>query len=362
MTPTQAQAPTFKSKDPTTFVNETFGEPDTLDPSLDYETAGSEIIQNTYDTLIWYNKDNVHELVPWLATEVPSASNGGISSDGLTYTFKLRQGVKFHNGDPLTASDVAFTFTRGLLMGGTSSPQWLMYEPLLGTAANGIQDVSSLIDTDGSKGLADSRELMVKQDPAVLKQVCEKVKATVEFKASTLKSPTGASLWDTGFRMTITYNTGNTQRQTIAQIFQNDLTAVNDKFVIEVTGLPWPAFLAAQRAKKLPLFISGWQEDIPDPHNWLVPYASAGGTYSSLQSMPKSLTDQFQPIITAGVKETDPAKRTAIYQPLNQLYYDNVPTLLLAIAHGRHYEQRWVKGWYFNPLYGNLWYYALSKD
>jgi peptide/nickel transport system substrate-binding protein len=187
-------------------------------------------------------------------------------------------------------------------------------------------------------------------------------KCTDEFKASTWKAADGKSLWDTGFRMTITYNTGNTQRQTIAQIFQTDLSAVNDKFVIEVTGLPWPAFLAAQRAKKLPLFISGWQEDIPDPHNWLVPYASAGGTYSSLQSMPKSLTDQFQPIITAGVKETDPTKRTAIYQPLNQLYYDNVPTLLLAIAHGRHYEQRWVKGWYFNPLYGNLWYYALSKD
>src|SRR5512142_1011997 len=87
--PTQAQAPTFKSKDPTTFVVQTFGEPDTLDPALDYETAGSEIIQNTYDTLVWYNKDNVHQLVPWLATDVPTASNGGISSDGLTYTFKL---------------------------------------------------------------------------------------------------------------------------------------------------------------------------------------------------------------------------------------------------------------------------------
>lgn len=93
-----------------------------------------------------------------------------------------------------------------------------------------------------------------------------------------------------------------------------------------MTGIPWAAFLKAQRAKKLPVFVSGWQEDIPDPHNWLYPYASAGGTYSGRQSLPKELLDQFQPLITAGVHEADPAKRQTIYQQFNQLYYENVPT------------------------------------
>ena len=45
-----------------------------------------------------------------LATEIPTVANGGISADGMTYTFKIRQGVKFHNGDPLTPHDVAFYF------------------------------------------------------------------------------------------------------------------------------------------------------------------------------------------------------------------------------------------------------------
>ena len=46
VTPTAAPAAEFKSKDPTTLVNAVFGEPETLDPALAYETAGGEIIQN----------------------------------------------------------------------------------------------------------------------------------------------------------------------------------------------------------------------------------------------------------------------------------------------------------------------------
>jgi ABC-type transport system substrate-binding protein len=67
--------------------------------------------------------------VPSLATEVPTVENGGISRDGLRYTFKLRKGVKWHDGkSPL--ADVAFTYqavmnpavdVRGRA-GGTRSP------------------------------------------------------------------------------------------------------------------------------------------------------------------------------------------------------------------------------------------------
>jgi peptide/nickel transport system substrate-binding protein len=55
-----------------------------------------------YDTLMW--KDATGRLLPWLAQ---SASR---SPDGLTYTFKLRPGVKWQDGQPVTAEDVAFTY------------------------------------------------------------------------------------------------------------------------------------------------------------------------------------------------------------------------------------------------------------
>src|SRR4051794_25324478 len=103
-----AEPQAIASKDPKTFVATRFGDAETFDPALAYETAGGEIIQNMYDTLIFYNRENPVEFVPQLAMEVPSAANGGISADGKTYTFKIRKGVKFHDGTDMTTADVAY--------------------------------------------------------------------------------------------------------------------------------------------------------------------------------------------------------------------------------------------------------------
>jgi peptide/nickel transport system substrate-binding protein len=161
-------AAAFASKDPTTYTMATIGEPDTLDPAIDYETAGSEISQNVYETLVFYKRDSATEFIPMLASDWTE------SEDGLTYTFTIRDGVTFHNGDPLTASDVAYSIQRVLLNGDTNSPSLLLSEPFLGI---GIVDVSMLIDPEG--GLIDSREAMQAVDAATLTSVCEQVKAAV---------------------------------------------------------------------------------------------------------------------------------------------------------------------------------------
>ena len=49
-------------------------------------------------------------LVPALAAEIPTASNGGVAADGLSITWTLRDDVLWSDGTPFTASDVAFTF------------------------------------------------------------------------------------------------------------------------------------------------------------------------------------------------------------------------------------------------------------
>lgn len=619
------------SKDKETWTQASFGEPETLDPALDYESAGGEILTYVYDTLIFYNKDSAVDFVPNLAVEVPTLENGGISEDGLTYTFNIRDGVKFHDGSDMTVEDVAFSFQRGILQGGLSSPQWLFTEALFGS---GIDDVTLLVADDGS--LYDDPAALAEADPEKLVAACEAVKAAIiadeaagtvtfklanpwgaflaafpgswgsvmskawvganggwdgdcatwqqyygitsetststpigsepmgtgmykfdhwtrgeeivltanedywrtepmweggpsgvptsktwinknveefstrlsmlqagdadyidinsdqwpivdelvgeicdyqtgacepsedpsqplrmyrnyttgnrtdlffnfninpegnnfigsgkldgngvpvdffsdvhirrafaycfdydtyasdalqgeavrsktlmlpgmigydenqpvfeydpakceeEFKASTITSEDGASVWDTGFRVTMAYNTGNTVRQTIAQILQQNVAAVNEKFVVEVTGLPWAAFLQAQRARQLPLFTVGWIMDLYDTHNWVVPYTT--GTYGNRQGLPAELQDQFREIYGRAVTTVDPAARAEIYKEFNTLYYEQVPGLILYQVNGRRYLPKYVEGFYYNPILSGMvdnFVYAIKEN
>ncbi|MFN2298589.1 MAG: ABC transporter substrate-binding protein [Anaerolineales bacterium] len=619
----------FASADPTTFViQEIAGGPATLDPALAYDSASGEIIQSMYDFLVYYDRESKTELVPMLATEVPTAENGGVSADGLTVTFNLRDGVKFHNGDAMTAEDVAFTFQRGILSGGSISPQWLLTEPILGSTA--WNDITDQLDPDSTKELIDNREALQAEDPGELAAVCELVKSKIvadndantvtfhlaqtwgpfvitlagfwggiqqqswvaanggwdgdcgtwqdyyaptydeqnqkgigksengtgpyklntwgdtelildsnedywvteplwegaptgapqlktviikyveefstrfaslqagdadmiqagspenwpvmdeevgvtcdqegmctidsekpllryinqdvanrtdaffnfkinieggndfigsgkidgngvppdffsdihirkafaycfdwdifiedvaqgegqqannvmllgelgddpdgdhysydpmkceeEFKASTWTSEDGQSLWDVGFRLIVGYNAGNTLRQSVAQIFRDNISDVNPLFKVESQSLEWPNYLEAYQGKKLPFFIIGWIEDIPDPHNWTFTYTA--GAWGSKQGLPQDLRDAFRPLVESGALETDPVKRAAIYKDFNKLYYENVPAVILAQIGARRYAQRWVQGYYTNALYSYLYYYVLSK-
>jgi peptide/nickel transport system substrate-binding protein len=71
-------------------------------PFLHRRAVGMIRMYLMFDTLIW--KDSTGEFIPWLATSWDS------SPDGLTWTFKVREGVRWQDGEPLTADDVVFTY------------------------------------------------------------------------------------------------------------------------------------------------------------------------------------------------------------------------------------------------------------
>lgn len=120
-------------KNPDTMIEVTIAGPETMDPHWAYDTSSGEVIYNCYDNLINYKGESTSEFVPMLSTEVPSVENGLVGEDGLTYTFPIREGVKFHNGDILTPEDVVYSIKRALIFDRSGGPMWMFFEPLLAT-------------------------------------------------------------------------------------------------------------------------------------------------------------------------------------------------------------------------------------
>jgi peptide/nickel transport system substrate-binding protein len=85
-------------------------EVDNMNPFSTYSTIPWETFRVGYNFLTWYDAD--FKPVPDLATEVPTLENGGITDNGKVWTFHIRPNVKWSDGQPLTARDVAYTYNR----------------------------------------------------------------------------------------------------------------------------------------------------------------------------------------------------------------------------------------------------------
>jgi len=181
-----------------------------------------------------------------------------------------------------------------------------------------------------------------------------------EAGAEATETCTEVSVWDTGFRFNMGYNIGNDVRRTIAEMVSSTINEVNENFEIGITGIPWATHLRYQRAHMYPIHITGWLEDYHDPHNWYPTYLY--GTFGAYLNIPDDKVAEFKALVDAGVQEQDPAKRAETYSGLDQLIYDYAPYVLSGLRTGRHYEQTWVNGYYYNPIASGFNFYTLSKD
>jgi peptide/nickel transport system substrate-binding protein len=78
-----------------------------LNPHFAGGTKEQDATRIFYEALAGWDTEG--NLIPMLATEIPSKANGGVSADGTSVTWKLKRGVTWHDGKPFTADDVVFT-------------------------------------------------------------------------------------------------------------------------------------------------------------------------------------------------------------------------------------------------------------
>ncbi len=108
------------------------GSPDTLNPGAAVLSEAYTIFTLVYDTMYQLQLDGSFKL--------SLAESVSVSDDDLVYTYKIRDGVKFHDGQPLTAEDVAFTY---LLYQNTEGYPWMgdytyYFEKIEATANNEV--------------------------------------------------------------------------------------------------------------------------------------------------------------------------------------------------------------------------------
>jgi peptide/nickel transport system substrate-binding protein len=157
-------SPDFKNPDTYVVVGGA-GEPETLDPSWTYETAGSAVQNNIYEGMIWFSKDRTDEFVPMLATD------WDVNEAGDQWTFNIREGVTFHEGGTLEPHDIAYSLQRGLLQDRIDGPHWMSLEAFFGLYT--IEDLALQVD-----GAAESFDEV---SDAALVETCEMVKEAITY-------------------------------------------------------------------------------------------------------------------------------------------------------------------------------------
>ena len=109
------------------FIAASIGGPATVDPAWCYDTGSQELIFNVYETLVWWDRENINDFIGLIAEDFT------VSGDGLTYTFTIREGMPWH--DPaygmVSPEDVEYSMERVLVTDAPGGPQWMFYEPML---------------------------------------------------------------------------------------------------------------------------------------------------------------------------------------------------------------------------------------
>jgi peptide/nickel transport system substrate-binding protein len=127
-TSTSTTTTTSSVSAPTSLTYETVQTPQYLDPAVGYLPYDEQIIQNVYESLLWYNGSSSTEVIPWLAQSYT------LSSNGMSANFTLRPGITFADGEPFNSTAVYFSLNRLLVEDGSTpvthgtQASWILWQ------------------------------------------------------------------------------------------------------------------------------------------------------------------------------------------------------------------------------------------
>jgi len=162
-----------------------------------------------------------------------------------------------------------------------------------------------------------------------------------------LKAAYDGLLWENGFVMTLAYASGDSAGKAACEILQQNLFAINPRFQIGIQLMGWPFLLSDMYAGNLPMYVNGWTADYPDPHNFVFPYMHTRGTFAHAQRYSNEAADN---LIEQAISSADYSERQALYDQIAQLYYDEVPSIMICQVLVAHFFRDWIQGFVYNQM------------
>lgn len=176
--------------------------------------------------------------------------------------------------------------------------------------------------------------------------------AQAAYDASQWVADNGA---DYGFNLTVGYNCGNTAREGAALILKAGVESLGNNININVKCWEWPTYLGltlhtgSGDPGPVGMYFIGWGPDYADPDDYVVPFARTGGTYPAYSGYSNTTLDAM--IDQAGMIPSGP-DRLQLYKDIQEALLSDYSMLWISEATNFHAAKTWVKGWYFNPMFG----------
>lgn len=196
--------------------------------------------------------------------------------------------------------------------------------------------------------------------PKVLGHDADQPRYTHDLKKAEghLRKAWGGKVWETGFKFTLTYNTGSENREAAAQILKKNIEKLNPKFRVDLRGVDWASFLDKAQRRLMPLFARGWLADYPDAHNFVYAFYHSAGRYPSAQGYANTELDAM---IEKAAVEPSSAKRVGMYKKILAKGYDEAPAIFTVHPAGVYGMRTWVHGFVDNPVNLGIYYYPIEK-
>jgi peptide/nickel transport system substrate-binding protein len=170
--------------------------------------------------------------------------------------------------------------------------------------------------------------------------------------ADYMQKARGGKVWEKGFKMVITYNSGNAMREAAAVMLAENIMSLNPKFSIDVRNVEWKDYLIQYRSYRYPIFITGWVADYADPHNFLSTFMHSQGNYGKYMAYRNAEVDR---LCDAGIATVDPQERGKIYTRLQHLWYEDAVGIPLYQQINLRAYRDWVHGYVPNAMLTDAW-------